>query len=857
MSRDRGGRDGEDGGGEKRSKVFRGRTAETASQSRGFEKLQSNPIFKKACLVQQGEVENKTAPRPRLHLNLVASDGRGHLFVWNSEEKLLHYVDVQHSDSLNSSVDTPSLFASKSFKTFKTSPEIDFSVRYIVFNRTGRTLAIAGDTGLVVVDLVPHLSTPSNSSGSVTVCRPSKVGGGKLFGKKSWNALRILQVEWHPYSDTHLGVLSTDGVLRLFDLSLDVEEAEQEYHLQAEIPSRPGPQPLARAVGFAFGGEHLWDRFTVFILFSNGSIYVLCPVVPFGSMFNGAAIDELVKDAMHFTLPSNTCDSTLVRNASLALAWLESVFIGLAAWSESTGKEPMLSSFMLKAHAHVPLDSSVLLQGPLSITGSVAKQAENIAYTVVGSDSILAVSGKDSCVHLYGVDDEMQPMWNTANPPRLTVDDDGHILSVGMLAQVSQQDQSSSSTSRVGIAKQHEDGATEEDASTPWTGQPPPLVGLADVDLSLQASVLSSAPVSLFVDPVVPERLYCHHGAGMDAIILQWLPFSDDSPIKRFTGHPLPSLVPLLDTCPSPSVVPSPLLGMAAILDPLGETWLVAITSRGDCVLVEVKPQRLQASPLSLEGAKKSDEAPEAGVFQTMSRELLAGPKDIPIPQIAPSDTPLTVDSVEGRAFLHDQCKLLHEKYIQYAHRAHVELTSFGSRLHQSVEDQHRRLQQVQDVAKQAQRGTGALAGRIEQALEKTWQLEQRIKACSNLPALRHKPLTEAELNFKSELDAMRFQNHEIFRSVIDVLSDRCERVLAESKELAKGSAASPNRMSSPGSRKITPYRGKPSTPVVSSSQMYHLKAAVEQLVGRVSTTISNLDLVDDTLRQRERLSDR
>jgi hypothetical protein len=51
--------------------------------------------------------------------------------------------------------------------------------------------------------------------------------------------------------------------IRLFDLSLDVEEAEQEYHLQAELPSRPGSHPLARAVGFAFGGEHLWDRFTV------------------------------------------------------------------------------------------------------------------------------------------------------------------------------------------------------------------------------------------------------------------------------------------------------------------------------------------------------------------------------------------------------------------------------------------------------------------------------------------------------------------------------------------------------------------------------------------------------------------
>jgi hypothetical protein len=79
-------------------------------------------------------------------------------------------------------------------------------------------------------------------------------------------------------------------------------------------------------------------------------------------MFNGAAIDELVKDAMHFTLLSSTRDSTVVRNASLALAWLEAVFTGYTAWSEGAGKEAAVASFMLKAYAHVPLDASLLLQ---------------------------------------------------------------------------------------------------------------------------------------------------------------------------------------------------------------------------------------------------------------------------------------------------------------------------------------------------------------------------------------------------------------------------------------------------------------------------------------------------------------
>jgi hypothetical protein len=107
MSRERGTADGD--GVEKRSKAFRARS-ESASR---FEKLQSHPIFKKACLQEEPE---KTAIRPRLGLNLVASDGRGHLFVWNSKEKLLHYVDVQHSDSLNANAGVPSLFASKAFK---------------------------------------------------------------------------------------------------------------------------------------------------------------------------------------------------------------------------------------------------------------------------------------------------------------------------------------------------------------------------------------------------------------------------------------------------------------------------------------------------------------------------------------------------------------------------------------------------------------------------------------------------------------------------------------------------------------------------------------------------------------------
>lgn len=56
-------------------------------------------------------------------------------------------------------------------QTVKTSIDVEFSVKYMVFNRTGRSLALAGDSGLMLVDLVPQLSSTSDAPASATICR--------------------------------------------------------------------------------------------------------------------------------------------------------------------------------------------------------------------------------------------------------------------------------------------------------------------------------------------------------------------------------------------------------------------------------------------------------------------------------------------------------------------------------------------------------------------------------------------------------------------------------------------------------------------------------------------------------------
>ncbi len=52
----------------------------------------------------------------------------------------------------------------------------------------------------------------------------------------------------------------------------------------------------------------------------------------------------------------------MVHNASQALMSLDFVL-----WSDNAGKQPTAGSFMLKAHVHISVDSSLLLQVGLSI----------------------------------------------------------------------------------------------------------------------------------------------------------------------------------------------------------------------------------------------------------------------------------------------------------------------------------------------------------------------------------------------------------------------------------------------------------------------------------------------------------
>lgn len=84
--------------------------------------------------------------------------------------------------------------------------------------------------------------------------------------------------------------------IRIFDISVDIEEPEQSFDLSpAEKPTTEKSRGFSfddtedngeeDAVTFSLGGpsqdQSGWETFTVFYALRSGHIYALCPVIPY------------------------------------------------------------------------------------------------------------------------------------------------------------------------------------------------------------------------------------------------------------------------------------------------------------------------------------------------------------------------------------------------------------------------------------------------------------------------------------------------------------------------------------------------------------------------------------------------
>ncbi|KAL2940621.1 Nuclear pore complex protein NUP88 [Bienertia sinuspersici] len=772
--------------------------------------LQDHPVFSTSSTCAF------TLQKKRFPTNLMAWDGASRIFFWDTDKDCLHRISVRLGEP-----EPTSVLAASPSRVLQADVELDFSVTKISINRNGSAMLVAGSDGICVMYLYGHTSSKDSS----IICRTVPVGS-EVYEKSS-NAIRILQVTWHPYSDTHVAVLSSDSVFRIFDMSSAPDQPEQEYYLQPLAPGRSRNASSICPVDFSFGRDHLWDRFSVFILFSDGSVYILCPVAPFGSVFMWESIVEIYSDAQTFNQKST--NSTAISSSSLAISWLEATFPELEERKEASHVSAV------KAHPYVLIDASLSLQGPLHKvchgeednpgfrSAECEGRAVSFLYNSVGKDSILVTAWSGGQLQIDALADEIQPLWHTGNPPHLSFDVQDRIRGFAMICE-SIADQSS--VIRLDQPLDYCD----------WSGHPPPLLRLAIVDLALPSIKDSETLISMFIDPLVPERIYCLHDGGVDSIVLHFLPFTHQTSGKDEMMK-TPSVHPVVSTCQGSTGVSSSLCGFVVLSDSFGYSWIAGVTSSRECIVLEMKTWNILLPRLmdTENRPAKSEEAGDRITPDIISRELLAGPQVVVVPQ-GSNLRSVAADSIEGRSALHQYFKLFHENYVEYAHKVYFELKHHGPHVKKIIDNLHVRLSEAQEKLVNVEKKQPELDDRIVHAIERHEYLENRLHNLRRIPGISKKPLTRAERDFKSELDRFTAVELDALHSSVEALNGRLRRYTQSLK------------------RKVPNYQKTSSRKksLVHDSQLDQLKASLEKLSLVNSENSKKVKLVESALKDWE-----
>ncbi|KAH7924035.1 hypothetical protein BV22DRAFT_1091637 [Leucogyrophana mollusca] len=168
----------------------------------------------------------------------------------------------------------------KTYKVLNT-PTIDFEIHQITPNPSGKLLAVAGayQVAVVVLPRAGYLKLVPTA----IECKAIQVG---QFHHASKSSVPIAKIEWHPWGEagSTLMVMTVDGKLREYDISMDTEEPQQVLSFVPEKKAKSflAEDPSEREVAsFTLGkGKADWGPLTVYAVMRSGDVYSICPYMP-------------------------------------------------------------------------------------------------------------------------------------------------------------------------------------------------------------------------------------------------------------------------------------------------------------------------------------------------------------------------------------------------------------------------------------------------------------------------------------------------------------------------------------------------------------------------------------------------
>jgi len=227
-----------------------------------------------------------------------------------------------------------------SYKRITTDRKIDYYVNSISINKNGKLLALIGEEGvnvMIIPQTINQINVEEVHANVITV-------GSDIYSSNS--GIKIVKAAWHPLSSTnsHLVILSSDGCLRLFDVSSESKEPEQRYFIGPQyyneyksynsslyIPGRSisGNSEEMETVSFTFGSGDDWEIFTIYILMKNGDVYAICPFLPSKSTVKKSLLENLSLSIEQRWKESDPEDLVADQQYRLQRCWISTVLQNL------------------------------------------------------------------------------------------------------------------------------------------------------------------------------------------------------------------------------------------------------------------------------------------------------------------------------------------------------------------------------------------------------------------------------------------------------------------------------------------------------------------------------------------------
>ncbi|GAC95565.1 nuclear pore complex protein [Pseudozyma hubeiensis SY62] len=365
----------------------------TLADPQWLQQLSTHPIFisKRSQNDQTSTSHIEAATQSEIHTRLMTIRGTDLIAIVDNEVRIASLVDAKASASnqpiLPSSSSSTRLGSHFAYKVLvpPQGTSIDFDIRNLSINPTGKLLACVGDSQITLL-VLPRTGYTKHVDREIA-CRTVSVAP---YYHSAHSNSAVVKVDWHPWGEngTSLLVLTDDGLFREYDVAKDTEEPQQTAsflprqsssagHRSRSRSATPGLAPHTRSSSFAanttgpsvrgFGlsaddddattavsfslcvtntpsprsssfdqdadrtwaaeaqrssGPSDWSPLTVFGLMKNGDVWALCPFLPKSATVPAAYIHNLAKLASY---RANTTQSQQTSHVDTQLRYVNAL----------------------------------------------------------------------------------------------------------------------------------------------------------------------------------------------------------------------------------------------------------------------------------------------------------------------------------------------------------------------------------------------------------------------------------------------------------------------------------------------------------------------------------------------------